>query len=78
MTSEPFKFEVGYGVSGPLFGLDNVAGDNPQSPRYYLVTRSHDGAEVKAYEDQHATRFMTEDEIKDKALQLFRERDQTK
>ena len=67
-----------YSVSEPCFDVVVLTDDNPPPPGHHVVTRLDDGVQVRVDEDRYETRPLTQDEIKDKALQLFRKRDQAK
>lgn len=78
LPSDAFEFKDHgrrYRVSEPLFDVVVRTGDNPLPPRYYLVTRFDDGVQVRVDGDRYVTQVMTQDEIKDKALQLFKDLD---
>ncbi len=81
LPSDAFEFEDDgrrYSVSEPCFDVVIITDDNPPPPRHYVVTRLDDGEQVRVDEDRYATGVMTQDEIRDKALQRFKERDQAK
>ena len=81
LPSDVFEFEDDrrrYSVSERCYDLVVITDDNPPPPRHYVVTRFDDGEQVRVNEDRYATRVMAQDEIRDKALQRFKERDQAK